>query len=647
MSVRNKLWKIKPNNIQIEKIKQYDPLLNQLLINRGIIDFSARKKFLDTSLFDLHDPYKLLDMDKAVNRIKNAIKQKQKILVYGDYDVDGITSTVILLKVIEELGGIAEYYIPDRHKEGYGLNKDALLWAAQSGFELIITVDCGISAVNEASFASELGLDLVITDHHEAEYTVPDAVAVINPKRIDCNYPFKYLAGVGVAFKLAQALWHFTGKSEHFLCDLLCLVALGTVADVVPLIDENRIFVKYGLELMNEQVSNLGLKKLLECAGYQGDKIDCYVLAYILAPRMNAIGRLDHANWAVKLLLEKDEQTAANLAEKLNEANRIRQKIENDILAEAEEQIIRYNWDKDKVLVIASSNWNPGVIGIVASRLMEKYYKPVIMIALEGEIGKGSGRSISKFNLYQALKNCQDLLVKFGGHSAAAGLTIEIDRIEEFRIRINHYADQVLEPEAMLPELDIDLELNSRDISFELVEKIEKLAPFGCGNPIPLFLLRNISVQKCMQMGKDKDHLKLVFSDGNLLLEGVFFKQGSFAEIIKQGDRVSVVFRLSINNWNGERKVQLLIEDLEIHSYVSPFPAINSLIRTNLPVIDMDDLSQSKGLLFLNEIQKKLVEFISKEKKPIFLSVRSNFYGTELLEKTLNIFSYWGIKIAI
>lgn len=647
MSVKNKYWKILPNRMNLNQETFSSFLSSQLLANRNLRTAEEIKNFVNCTISDLNDPFAMLDMERAVNRIITGINEREKILIYGDYDVDGITSTVILYTVLEKLGGNVGYYIPNRHTEGYGLNENALIWAAQSGYQLIITVDCGISALKETDLAFDLGIELIITDHHEVGEIIPKAEAVLNPKRPDCNYPFKQLAGVGVAYKLAQALWITSGNSEVFLEGMLSLVALGTVADVVPLLNENRIFVKYGLEQMNKLEINPGLKRLLELAGFSGERIDCYELSFLLAPRINAIGRLDDAKWAVQLLLEKDEKIIRSLAEKLNRANQKRQQIEKMLLEQAEEQIFEQHRDNDKVFVITGYNWNPGVIGIVASRLVEKYYRPVIIISLDEQLGKGSGRSIDGFNLYRALSYCSDLLVGFGGHSAAGGLTIEENRIEEFRARINKYAKDIWDSIEVYPELVIDLKLEAADLDFSLIEQLERLEPFGCANPEPLFLIKSLIVQNYFRMGTNSEHLKLFLINGSVVLQGVFFRGGDVAEKLKPGCRISVVFRLSVNDWNGKKSLQLLVEDLEIHEDFSPFPVYNKKLKGNF-----DKLApiQSSGLNFnlvLGEKQKKIVELIYSQSKPVLGVVRSKYYAHALLNKRIASLGFWGIKIAV
>jgi len=531
----------------------------QLLSNRGISKPSDAREFLACSLSSCHDPFLLKDMDKAVHRIRKGISDKEKILVYGDYDVDGMTAVAMLKKALSILGAIVETYIPNRLEEGYGLNVGAIKKAHKEGVALIVTVDCGIGSFREIEYAKALKIDVVVTDHHEiVGLKVPSAYAVINPLQESCAYPFKHLAGVGLAYKLVKALYDGT---PFFAEDFLDLVSLGTIADIVPLKGENRILAKKGLDEMNKR-NRIGLNALTEVAGLSAKNISSGHIGFILGPRINAMGRVGSPQKALDLLLSEDKIEALKLARVLDTENRNRQKIESKILEEALSKIEReVNFKHHRVIVLGSPNWHAGVIGIVASRIADRFYRPTILVSLDGKYGKGSGRSVEKFNLFDALIQCKDLLIGFGGHEGACGITIEKDRLDEFRERINLRAHREISEEMFVPQLDIDMEIPLNMLTEEVIDEIESLAPFGEENPRPVFSSRNLIVKDGpRQIGKKG--FKMWVTDNTVTCEAVSFGRGEiFAP--KAGTGVDLAYMPSINDWQGLQSIQLELKDIK------------------------------------------------------------------------------------
>jgi len=472
----------------------------QLLVNRSILTIEEAKKFVYPELTNLENPFCLPDMELAVTRILKAINNGERILIYGDYDVDGITSTALLTDFLRDQGAMVEYYIPERLGEGYGLNKDSLLWAKRSlNCSLVITVDCGISAMSEVEAAKAYSLDIIITDHHEPSSAKPSAIAVVNPK-LDRAKCFRHYAGVGVAFKLVQALAKKLGLPDTYVERFLDLAALGTIADVVPLVGENRILVKHGLDRLNK-LKRVGIKALVEVAGLAGKELNTCHVAFGLAPRLNAVGRLGNASPAVDLLITDYEQISCEIAKKLNKENSERQLVEAQIYKEVCERIEKeIDLTKEKVIVLGSEFWHSGVIGIVASKIVEKYYRPTILLAIEGEYAKGSGRSIENFDLFRALQHCESILERYGGHYYAAGLTVRTKDIENFNKIINDYAKTHLSPELLIPSQDIDLAIDLRDINSNFIRELKKLEPFGAANPEPVFYSRKIHFENCREV---------------------------------------------------------------------------------------------------------------------------------------------------
>jgi single-stranded-DNA-specific exonuclease len=537
-------------------------ILARLLINRGIRDAETGHAFLNPNVANLHDPFLMRDMREAVDCVLRAVEQKKKILIYGDYDVDGTTSTVILKKALSLIGADVSYYIPERLKDGYGLREDAMDTAKAQGYELIISVDTGIRACQVVEHARALGLDIIITDHHLPEEGLPRANAVLNPKRTDCSYPDKNLAGVGVAFKLAQALLVETGR-HRLVESFIKVAAIGTIADVVPLVGENRIIARYGLEGLRAP-NNIGLRALLEVVGLTGKAVSCFDVGFRLGPRINAVGRMAGASAAVDLFDAADAQAAMRIALAMDEQNAARQQTEADILAQALAQIESDpSISASHVAVIAGEGWHRGVIGIVASRIVERIHRPTIIISVENGLGHGSGRSIRTFHLLDCLTSCADLFERFGGHSHAAGIVVRADRIEELRRRLNEYARRALTRDDLIPVIETDCEIQLRQTTLELTEELSHLEPYGPGNPQPVFEAHGVQIVQAPRVMKEK-HLKFRALQGSKWIDCVWWGQSERAAEIFPGDRVSLAFTISENTFNDNTQVQITVRDLKI-----------------------------------------------------------------------------------
>ena len=566
-----KIWRyrnteVKPVAVQRAADANNVPrIIANLLLNRGIseADFAA---FLVKSRKYIKNPMEMLDMEKAADRIAEALKNEEKIVIYGDYDVDGITSTALLYEFLRSIGANAEYYIPDRKDEGYGINIMAVNKLIKQGVKLLITVDCGITAIGEVEFAKLQGMDVIITDHHTCKERIPTAaVAVVNPKRPDDGYGFDGLAGVGVAFKLALALAMKLGLNTGEVFDrYVDLAAIGTIADVVPLVDENRIIVSKGLDALQEP-HRPGIRALFEVAGVADKKVTASTIAFFAAPRMNAAGRLGTAVTSVELLLTRDETRAKEIAEELDRENRARQETEQEINEQALGMIAKDpGFARKKVIVLACREWHNGVIGIVASRLVERFYKPTILISVsEDGKGKGSGRSISGFNLFDALADSEELLTNFGGHAVAAGLGINSDKIEEFEKKINKYADTYLTDSDMIPVVKIDCMLGGANLNLGLAKMLANLEPYGMGNERPVFGVKDAAVTAISTVGTDNKHLRLQIEKDGTRVNCIGFGMGEYQRMIRTGCRVHIAFRLDINTYQGTESVQLQLVDIK------------------------------------------------------------------------------------
>ncbi len=553
-----------PNRYKWRKNKENkcENLIEKILNNRGIDGIEEIESFLHPTKEMLHSPYLLNDMEKAVERIVRVKNQNKHVVIYGDYDVDGITSTSVLYMFLKRANYCVSYYIPDRQTEGYGLNKQAIESISQYA-DLIITVDTGIAAVEELRFANTLGIDVIITDHHECQVDLPDAYCIINPKRKDSTYPFEALAGVGVTFKLIHALALYE-KEEEMIWEYMDLVALGTIADVVPLIHENRTIAYLGFEAM-KNTSNLGLRELIKVIsnGETHQKVTSNMIAYQIGPRINAAGRLSDAKIGVELLTTQDKIKAAELAKVLDEENKKRQDMESYILEQAE-KYIKDNVDvkSEKVIIVAGKEWHHGVIGIVASKIMSKYYRPTIVLTEEEGVFSGSARSIEGFNIFEAIQHAKDFLLRFGGHEMAAGLSLQAECFNDFKQLINSCAEQLIDEDMLVPSMDIDLELGIRDVGIDFCEALEQLEPFGAHNPVPLFSIRG-KVQFVQTMGQQDRHLRLTIEEGQQVLQGVGFYKGYLADYLSVGEEVIIGGEIVKNVWNGRVSVQLHIKDVQ------------------------------------------------------------------------------------
>ena len=563
-----RIWESKPcDAAQADALARelgISPITARLLCLRGLGELEHARRFLSPSLADLHDPFLLTDMAPAVERILGAIARKERIAIHGDYDVDGVTSTVILRRALELLGADVIHFIPERLRDGYGLQTPALDRLHADGVRLVISVDCGIRAADAARHAASLGLELIITDHHEPDATLPPALAVINPKRHDCPYPDKNLAGVGVALKLVHALCLKTGR-ESWLPAFVKIAAIGTLADVVPLTGENRIIAKLGLGMLSAGPHKVGLRSLLDVCGLTGKEIDSYHIGFVVGPRVNAAGRMSTPDIAARLLLASDEtmaDEARGLAEQLNSENLRRQKEEADIVSEAK-KIVETDLDVGSrtVIVVAGDGWHRGVIGIVASKLVDAFHRPAIVLSIDGDLAHGSCRSIPSFNMLAALESCAELMTKFGGHKQAAGLTIESSRIRELRARVNDYADGCLGPDDLRPRLWIDGSLTFRSISAQVMSELAVLAPFGAGNPCPVFRASGVEIVDGPRLLKER-HLKMAFKQEGRVMRGIAWRAADRESFVAaHRSAIDLAFSLEQDTWNGERYLQLSVAD--------------------------------------------------------------------------------------
>ena len=563
-----RIWQPRPcddaQSAELARELGVSPTTARLLCIRDLADPALAKQFLSPALTDLHDPFLLADMYAAVERILGAIARKERIAIHGDYDVDGVTSTVILRRALELLGADVVHFIPERLRDGYGLQPAAVERLHADGARLIISVDCGIRAAEAADHARALGVDLIITDHHEPDTALPRAVAVINPKRHDCRYPDKNLAGVGVALKVVQALCTKTDRLS-WLPAFVKVAAIGTLADVVPLVGENRILAKLGLAMLSKGPHKVGLRALLEGCGLLGKEIDSYHIGFVLAPRVNAAGRMSTPDIAARLLLASDEAMAAEareLAEQLNIENLRRQQEEAEIVAAA-----RHTVETDlevgarTVIVVAGQGWHRGVIGIVASKLVDHFHRPAIVLSIDGETAHGSCRSIPSFNMLAALESCADLMVKFGGHKQAAGLTLEAARIRELRARVNDFADDRLGPDDLRPRLWIDGGLAFKTLDAQVASELTLLAPYGAGNPNPIFRASRVEVVDGPRVLKDR-HLKMAFKQDGRVMRGIAWRaREREAFVSDHRTAIDLAFSVEQDTWNGDRYLQLSVAD--------------------------------------------------------------------------------------
>jgi single-stranded-DNA-specific exonuclease len=541
----------------------------RILCNRGFIKADDISRFLDPKLTDLRDPFEMVGMKAAIERITAAFFDNEKMVIYGDYDVDGITATSLLYMVLNKLGGQVSYYLPNRLVEGYGLSEKGINEARDKGITLIITVDTGVTAVAEIEYASSQGIDVIVTDHHEQGERLPNACAIVDPKQEGCGYPDE-LSGVGVAFKVAQALYHSLNQDEHELEEHLDLVALGTAADIVPLVGENRVFTRFGIRQI-ARTTKPGLKSLTFVAGLMGKDISTGQVVFILAPRINALGRLGPAGEAIRLLSTRDEQVASEIARTLDSENRRRKEIDTQTLREALAQMEEIvDLGTDRAIILAGEGWHQGVIGIVASRLVERYHLPTIMISIKDGEGKGSARSIPGFHLCDALKQCEDLLIKYGGHKYAAGLSIKAEDIPAFRERFKKVSHQELTTEDITAKLNIDLELELSDIDDAFMGAIEAFAPFGPQNMRPVFITRNCEIVGQPYM-VGKNHLKMRVRKGDAIFDVIGFGFGDWTRMISsEGCLIDIVYVVEYNTYNDITRKQIRLKDLRLTASCMP-----------------------------------------------------------------------------
>lgn len=593
---KEKNWILKSNDVEdsigrIDEISDelgVNPIIAKLLYNRGYTDVLSAKSFIYMESEMLSSPFEMKDMVAGIKRVETAISAGERITVYGDYDVDGVTSVCTLYLYLRSKGAIIDYYIPNRSGEGYGVSCSAIDSIKERGTSLIITVDTGITAIEEIDYAKSLGIDVVVTDHHECRTELPLAAAVINPHRPDCPYPFKELAGVGVVFKFICGYEELSTKDSRskvaarIFAQYADLVAIGTIADVMPIKGENRIIVSYGLKMI-ENTERVGLSALIDASNSKGDsqrgdrkkkkpKITSGYIGYTIAPRINAAGRIKTASMAVELFLADDRFEAMRIADELCKTNKERQNEENNIIQEAYEMIEKYNIDENPVIVLDADNWHHGVIGIVSSRITEKYSRPSILISFDGNepdvpfeenIGKGSGRSIKGMNLVDALFYCSEHLVKFGGHELAAGMSVKRCELDNFRRLINEYALKNLTMEDMVPTMEIDSEVAFSDVNLALAEELHILEPYGVGNPVPLFMMKGVLVNEISGVSDGK-HTKLTFSDGKHTISAMYFSNSPDSLDVYIGDSVDIIFNIDINEWGGRKSVQLIIRDIKV-----------------------------------------------------------------------------------
>ena len=558
----NKKWQIcETDKEKVDELKSkynISELLATILVNKNITTQKEINEFLNPTRNDFFDPFLMNDMDIAIKRIKKAIENQEKVIIYGDYDVDGITSITVLKSFLKDVGLDVDYYIPNRLEEGYGLNKNAIDEIAKKEYKLMITVDCGISAIEEVDYANSLGIEVIITDHHEPGDEIPKALAVVDNKRKDNKYPFRELAGVGVAFKVSQALAQSMNIREEEYLKYLDIVCVGTISDIVPLVSENRVITKLGLKLV-KQTRNMGLRAIINSSGYS--QINSTTISFGVAPRINACGRMGKAEQALKLLLSKDIYEVNKLTQELNSYNRERQEIEKEIFENVLTKIEQNNLAKNRTIVVGGENWHHGVIGIVSSKITEKYFKPSILLSFEEDgTGKGSGRSIPGFDLHEALMKCENCLEKFGGHSMAVGLTIKKENLEQFYKKFEKIAEEN-EIENIIPIINVDAKIELDKIDKSVVEDLKQLEPFGEANKTPTFALKNIRIDSIRALSEGK-HLKLTLRENNQIINAIGFNIGELAEAYKIGDKIDIAGVLEINTFNGIDNLQINIKDI-------------------------------------------------------------------------------------
>ncbi len=590
-------------------------LMCKMLYTRGIDTKSKVNKFLHPDLTTMYDPFLLKGMTEATNCIKKHVEAKNQIVIYGDYDVDGVTSTTILYKMLEKCGARVDYYIPDRISEGYGINSEALTKLKNQGASVVISVDTGITAVEQVAHGNEIGLDMIITDHHECQEVIPEALAVINPKQEDCQYPYKMLAGVGVTFKLVQGLATVFNIEDTFVLNLLEIVAVGTISDLVPLVDENRTFVYQAFKRM-KTIHNTGLDALVQVSGVDTDKLSAGSIGFQIGPRLNAAGRLGDAKRGVKLFLCEDKEEALHMAEELNKENQKRREMEAEITLMADE-IIQKNIDVEssKVLVVAGQHWHHGVIGIVASRITEKYYRPTILLAVQDGIASGSARSVDGFSIFDALMSCKDLLNKFGGHDMAAGMSLDEANIPLLSQRLNDYAKEHMTKDTLIQKATVEQRMSPSEISVDFIQGLAKLEPYGMGNEEPRFLINGF-IDSLGLMGKDQNHFKMSVAskNGSTLRNGlqsdavdvIGFYSGDYIDEVSKDMEINIIGTLNVNEWKGFKKPQVFIKSLKYEDEYEVFTQELKKITLDLMQLVIDRKQISELTTYINSVDSLL-----------------------------------------
>lgn len=614
-------------------------IVSRLLINRNFTDAESASVFLNSTVDCLHDPYKLNDMHIAVDRISKAISNNEKIVIYGDYDVDGITSVSVLYLFLKHFTNALEFFIPDRFSQGYGVNEDALDNIKKRNCQLMITVDTGISAINEIEYAKKIGIDVVVTDHHECQEHLPDAVAIVNPKRHDSVYPFAKLAGVGVVFKLICALDKHFGT--NYAMENIDLVAVGTVADIMPLINENRFIVKTGLQKIISS-PNKGLKQLIDLC-VSSPLVTSGTIGFAIAPRINAAGRMENAEVGVHLFTTQDIIEAQHIAQHLCELNAKRQQIENDIFVEAIEIIEREELDKRfNALVLWKEEWHSGIIGIVASKLKEKYNKPVVLFSVD-ENAKGSGRSVIPFNLYEAFENSKDILIQYGGHKYAAGVLIENDKLKEFRNKLSDSVGDFLTESDFSCDVDIECDLSHSAVTYKTATDIALLQPFGKSNEVPLFRIKNVKITDIYATSNNR-HLRIKFSVSGRSVTGFYFSQSLKQFDYREGDLVDIVCELNENEFRNIKSVQLIVRDLRYG---------DNVIECNSQKRDFCDKAENivKSILptrnDIATVYRFISQFVSQGRKIFNLDTLTNMINNDFLAKLNFEKMYYSIKVLL
>lgn len=558
-----KRWTIVSDNkqqtVSLQKALNIHPLFCKILSQRGIETFDRAKDFFRPQLTQLHNPWLMKNMDKAVERILYAFKSNEKILVFGDYDVDGTTSVACMYRFLKKNHSNLDFYIPHRYREGYGVSKAGIDFAKENGFTLIISLDCGIKSIDLITYAKELGIEFIVCDHHMPDEELPPAVAILNPKQKDCNYPYKELCGCGVGFKLITALAERMNLPQEDIYEFLDLVAVAIAADIVPITGENRILAFHGIKKANENPNN-GIKALCHLSGLQGE-LHIHNLVFIIAPRVNAAGRMDDASKAVQLFIADTYNQALQYAEMLHSDNTDRKEADSNTTQEAL-ALIEANgeWINNKSAVLFQPHWHKGVVGIVASRVIEQYYRPTIVLTQSGEFAAGSARSVPGFNLYEAIHACKEYLLGYGGHFAAAGMTLEIEKVDAFRNKFEEIVSSTIHPDMLIPEIIIDAEISFEDITWPFYNILCQMEPFGPENLRPVFIAKNVVDTGYSKIVKEQ-HVRFSLRRNNVTFSGIGFNMAEKYEFLKYNQPVDLVFKIDVNEWNGEKNLQLRVID--------------------------------------------------------------------------------------